>query len=317
MPHLMSQDDPPVAPLPPQLELLLDHADPTVIMTETEALALRFAPDIELEPLRRAFRLLRTIFAGEHPRYRASNTLYHNLHHATDTMLATARLLDGAALAGERWPGEVAILPLVAALYHDSGFIQETGDDEGSGAKYTLIHVRRSMDLLERHGVELGFTAKQVRDCRTVIHLTEVTLRVPDIQFPSPTVECMARITASADLIAQTAERVYLEKLLYLYHEMDEGRVPGFESEIDMLRKTPGFFHFLYDRLDHLLPEHPAWLFNHFSDRWGIDQNLYGAAMQRHLAYLRDVLSRGDPDPRIHLRRNGIAADARSRFPDG
>lgn len=37
------------------------------------------------------------------------------------------------------------------------------------------------------------------------------------------------------------ADRAYLAKLIYLYHEFREGGVAGYESELDLLKKTPTF----------------------------------------------------------------------------
>ena len=45
-----------------------------------------------------------------------------------------------------------------AALLHDAGYIQEEHDTEGAGSKYTVTHIRRSMDFMERYGSAFGFT---------------------------------------------------------------------------------------------------------------------------------------------------------------
>jgi len=46
---------------------------------------------------------------------------------------------------------QLAINLLNAALFHDTGYIQEKSDDEGTGAKYTSIHVKRSIQFLDKH----------------------------------------------------------------------------------------------------------------------------------------------------------------------
>ena len=44
----------------------------------------------------------------------------------------------------------------------------------------------------------------------------------------------------------------------------------------------------------------------HFSDRWGIDEDLYLTSIQRQRHYLNRILDMPGSDPRDHLKRSGI-----------
>ncbi len=297
-----------------QLDALLDHTDPQAVLAEAESILGRIAPGMDPHPVRRGLRLLLDIYQGRHPAYQACNTYFHDLRHCTDTFLATARLLHGAFLAGERWDERALWIGLISALFHDAGYIQEVGDKQGTGARYTLTHVRRSMAMVEGLRGELGMNAEDAALAGSVIELTEVTLRASDIDFPSDYAARLARVVSSADLLAQASERDYLEKLLYLYHEFEEGGVKGFDSELDLLQKTPGFFEFLFERLEHLAPPWEDWLDRHFLAAHGLEQNLYSVAIQRHQDYLKHIIRDPHQDPRAKLRRRAIVADVRWRY---
>lgn len=297
-----------------QLDSLLDHTNPAAVLQETESILRAISPKMDTGPVRQGLNLLLDIYQGRHPQYQACNTYFHDLRHATDTFLTTARLMHGAFLAGRRWDDRALWIGLVSALFHDAGYIQEVGDHQGTGAKHTLTHVPRSMAMVGQLRQELGMTPADVTVAQFTIQLTEVTLRAPDIDFPSAYEADLARIVSSADLLAQTAERNYPEKLLYLYHEFAEGGVEGFSSETDLLRKTPGFFEFLFERLHHLLPEWKDWLDRHFRTAWRQPQNLYSLAIERHHDYLEKITKNPAADPRLRLRRGRILGDVQRRY---
>ena len=63
----------------------------------------------------------------------------------------------------------------------------------------------------------------------------------------------------SADLLAQLADRLYLEKLLLLFMEFEEARLPEFETALELLQKTADFYDSVArKRLDEQLGGVPA-----------------------------------------------------------
>ena len=95
----------------------------------------------------------------------------------------------------------------------------------------------------------------------------------------------------AADLLAQMADRTYLEKLPLLYREFVEAGVAEFASELDLLSKTNDFYSSLArPRLQEDLDNVQRGLRSHFRVRWGIDRDLYAEAIDSNLSYLKKLL---------------------------
>jgi hypothetical protein len=207
-------------------------------------------------------------------------------------------------------------LGAVCAMFHDTGFIQEEDDTEGTGAKYTINHVPRSMNFLSRYGAQHGLTPEQIANGRTIILCTDLAVAIPSIDFPSAIVELMGKLLNAADLMAQMSEAIYLEKLLFLYHEFVEGKVNGFNGEVDLLRKTVGFYDIVLQRFEPLVDDFDRFLHRHFEARWQIDANPYQQSMIQQRNYLVEILNIPNADPRDHLRQPDIVAKVRQKYGD-
>ena len=105
----------------------------------------------------------------------------------------------------------------------------------------------------------------------------------------------------TADLLGQMADRAYLEKLLYLYREFQEGGIKGYESELDLLKKTTGFWAMTKKRFGEELSSVNEYVRSHFKARWNIDRDLYMEAIERSIAYLEFVLEHHESDYRDYL----------------
>lgn len=289
-----------------QLSDLVRMDAPEAVLTEVQIILKMIAPDFNTAAVNTAFTLAVSLYEGNFAGYRPCNTEYHNLRHTTDTFLAMTRQLHGAVLDGETFTDRQIILGLICILFHDAGYIQEEQDREGTGAKHTTSHVRRSMDFLKRHGSQLGLSAREVTAGRAIICCTDLAVDIAGIRFPSPKIELLGKIVGTADLLAQMADRAYLEKLLFLYKEFREARVNDYQSEVDLLRKTIGFYDFIAQRLKKPLDGTHRFLQPHFLSRWGINKDLYHEAIEKQKNYLRRILKIPDTNPLTHLRRDGI-----------
>ena len=238
---------------------LLEMESPDAVLDEVLVILGLLSPEFEIEPVVSAFHMVSRVYAGRHPLYRACNTHYHDLRHTMDAFLATARLVHGASLIGEDLGQRRILTALVAALFHDTGHIQEKEDNEGTGAKYTANHVRRSMEFLLRHGREHGLSDQEIAEGRTMILCTDIRVEITASLFSSSSVELLGRVLNAADLLAQMADRIYLEKLLFLYHEYKEGNTGNYESEVDLLRKTIGFYEYIERRLSPIMDRICTW----------------------------------------------------------
>ena len=110
----------------------------------------------------------------------------------------------------------------------------------------------------------------------------------------------------TADILAQMADRTYLEKLLFLYHEFKEANMGGYEGEVDLLRKTIDFYDFIAQHLETTLDATDQFMISHFASRWDIQTNLYQEAIEKQKDYLHQILGMRNSDPRDHLKRGEI-----------
>ena len=300
-----------------KLHDLVEIEEPEAVFEEVAIILKLISPGFEVKRVRSAFRMILRIYRGNHPFYRSCTTRYHDLRHTTDAFLATARLAHGAILNREEFHERDIIVALVAALFHDAGYIQDKDDTEGSGAKFTLYHVQRSREFLNRHGPEIGLAGEEIADGGIMMLCTDVTKGLPDSLFSSPAAELFGRLLNAADLMGQMADRIYLEKLLFLYHEYKEGGVGEYESEVDLIRKTPAFMDYMTQRIAPVAERVHRFMTAHFASRWGIAANLYQEAIERHKEYLGKILSNPEADPREFLNRYGLVKSVRALYGPG
>ena len=294
-----------------QLYNLIPIDSPQAVLDEVISIHALISPEFDTAPVTSAFNMTVNLYRGKYPGYRSCNTEYHDLNHTVETFLAMARLIHGAVLDGEIFTNSHITLGLITALLHDAGYIQEEHDQEGTGSKYTTTHVQRSMEFLERHGSELGLSYEEINAGRAIILCTDLAVDISSIVFTSVKVELLGKMLGSADLLAQMADRTYLEKLLFLYPEFKEAGVGDYESEVDLLQKTLGFYDFIAQRLKTTLDATDRFMNSHFRSRWEIKENLYRVAIENQRNYLKQILEIQDSDPRDHLRRGGIVAKIR------
>ena len=125
--------------------------------------------------------------------------------------------------------------------------------DFSNGAQFTLYHVSRSADFLRRYLPELGMSS-DVAVASMIVHFTGYEIDLDLIELDDPRDIICGHLIGTADLIAQMADRCYLEKCRdRLYKEFVVGGVavenaaPGefqvrYKSGKDLLIKTPQFY---------------------------------------------------------------------------
>ncbi|MEW6657827.1 MAG: hypothetical protein AB1424_04125 [Thermodesulfobacteriota bacterium] len=287
-------------------EDLIQMSDPQAVFQEVRHILSLINPHFDGAGLDRVFQDVVRLFRGDYPGYRQCNTWYHDLRHTTDCLLAMARLLHGGSLNGLSLPERDALLGLIAALLHDTGYLQATDDLEGSGAKYTLVHVPRSVAFMEKYFPQAGFSARDLNYCRCCVNCTGLEVMIKEIRFESALHQTVGRMLGTADLLGQMADRTYLERLPFLFWEFKEAKVPGYASELDLLRKTPAFWEFTKQRFASELGNVDRYMRDHFRVRWGLDRNLNRETIEDNIAYLKFILDNHESEYQRHLRRGGL-----------
>lgn len=286
-----------------QLSRLVDMKNPDKVMEEVGVILYMIFPDMDLGPLKRTFLDVLRLFRGDHPGYRACNVKYHDLQHTMDTLLAMMRLIHGATVMGRTFSRREITLGLASALLHDTGYLQTVDDDKGTGAKFTLTHINRSIDFMAMYFTERGFSDGDIAFCSAILKCTGLNVKIEEIPFLSPENEILGKILGTADLLGQMADRGYLEKLPHLFLEFKEGKVPGFKKELDLMRFTPKFYEMTRKRFESQLGSVDKYMGEHFRVRWNIEKDLYGIAIQKHIRYLAYLLENYPGNYKHYLRR--------------
>ena len=229
---------------------LLDIKDNNAIIKEVKFTTSLINPQFDFKYFDQAFLDVEELFGGHYAGYQKCNTNYHDLRHTMMVLLAMARLIHGACLGGIKFTDKEINLGLISALMHDTGYIQTSDDNFGTGAKYTLIHVKRSITFVQDYYADEEYFQEDLESFSDILNCTGLSTDIKKVTFSSASIEIMGKILGTADLLGQMAERFYLEKLIPLFHEFEEGKVSGFDSELDLLKKTTNFYDITKTRLE-------------------------------------------------------------------
>jgi len=286
-----------------QLAALIDMNSPKAVMAEIKKVFCYHYPSKIYTPVKKSMVHIMKLFAGKYPGYRACNTEYHDLSHTLDATLAAVRLMDGYNLQNTPLAPETAWHLLTASLLHDTGYIQETWDTDGSGAKYTSNHVERSVDFLKKNHRDFSIPEKEITTISNIIRCTGLSVDLNSITFDSEEDMIAGCILGSADLLGQMSDRAYLEKLIFLYREFREAGIGGFDTEFDILKKTISFYEITVKRLTGAYRNVSRFGQYHFARRFGYEGDLYGEAITRHIQYLQKILEDETTNFRHKLKR--------------
>jgi hypothetical protein len=223
-----------------------------------QVLFARVWPGASFAPIARAFNDFELAFTGRMPGYFGVDTVYHDQQHTLDVTLAMARLMAGHDLTHANTPRaldpERAAVGVCLALFHDIGYLRERGEAAQNGAEFTRNHVSRSARFMEYYLPTIGF-AHWTRITGEIVHFTgyEKSFEAIGQVVPDPRDIQLGHLLGTADMIAQMADRCYLEKCRdRLYPEFVLGGVAlpvapngdrgvKYASGLDLLRQTPGF----------------------------------------------------------------------------
>jgi hypothetical protein len=289
-----------------QMANLVKMESPQAVLDEAIRLVTRFSAGSDPLAIRSAFDQTVSLYQGDWEHTKGCNTDYHDLKHVTDCFLAMVRLFHGASETGIYFSPRQVQQGVVAALLHDTGYLQNSDDTVGTGAKYTACHVRRSMDFLQQHFATFGLQEREIHASMAMIHCTDLNCDLASVPFPDKDTEQIGKMLATADILAQMADRTYLEKLLFLFYELDEARIDDFEDELDLIHQSKDFYIRMADRFETQLSSSNRLMIHHFRARWEIDEDLYQKAIDNQRAYLTNILAAADDDPRDRLRRSRI-----------
>lgn len=290
-----------------QLSQLVDMTDPEAVLKEVLHLSTLINPGFDQGVFTQTFRDIQQLFDGNYPGYQACNTSYHDFVHTYEVTLAMSRLMHGAFATGMGFSSREVQVGMTAALMHDTGYIQEIADCAGTGAKYTLIHIARSVEFLREYcRRRCSSSEEEMKNFADILFCTGLSVKIDEIEFSSDGTAMLGKMLGTADLLGQMADRLYLEKLLFLYREFAEGGLPQFADERDLLQKTVGFYELSQQRFTGEFSGVRGYMIHHFRKRWNIDRDLYQESIQRNIDYLKNILDNHREDFTGQLKRGNL-----------
>lgn len=271
----------------------------------------------EMPAIATAFEVFTDLYTGDLKGYVGCDTWYHDAQHSLDCTLAFARLANGferSAAASDRLGGHRIALGTIAALFHDAGYIRKTSDKAVNGAEFTRSHVGRSGEFLHEflRGAGLAEDAEMVSQ---LVHFTGYELALDAIAVHDRKDRRVGFMLGTADVMAQTSDRCYLEKCRdFLYREFEicgmagsqqSGKpAPIYQSPEHLLRLTAGFNHKLWsDRLDGYFQGVHKFMAAHF-----LNSDPYTENIQQHLHRVELLCAENQLDA-LRLRPRAIRAD--------
>jgi hypothetical protein len=232
------------------------------------------------------------VFSGAHPGFQASTTKYHNLRHTQSVVLATVRLFHGLMLDHHRFPPHLIEQCILCAYFHDTGLLLQTSETADSGASYTKFHEERSIRFLN-HYLSSHKAPENLREnCATIIKFTNLRINPNTLPISSEEARLSGQILGSADILAQMANRCYLECLPLLFQEHQTGGIQEHASALDLMKHTATFFQNVIEkRLREVFGNIAQSMRTHFLHRWQLDQDLYQLNISKNITYLNRIVA--------------------------
>ena len=277
----------------------VDTTDHAAVNREVGRIFLELFPSADSRRIEHCFSDILQLYLGNHPRYRACDTAYHDIQHVLEVALAMARLMDGYERSrqhSEAIGPRLFTFGVTLALLHDIGYLRHVNDSRhDNGAQYTRTHVTRGARFVQGYMTEIGM-GDLAPVASELIHFTGYERTTARIRVPDLRMRMLGHMLGTADIIAQMADRCYLEKCRdRLFPEFVQGGLAAdgstanpanvlFKSVEDLSTRTPRFYEGATNRLNEQLGGAYRYAENHFSG-----QNLYLEEMQKNVRYAQVV----------------------------
>ncbi len=259
-------------------------------LDEILALASQICPEADCTLIRHVHKDVSAIFSGRYPGFEASITEYHNLRHTHSVVLATIRLFHGLYHENNRLPHDLILQGLLSAYFHDSGMLPQSMDEVENDTGYTIHHEKRSIAILDLYLKSNNFPEEYRTNCATIIKYTMLDWEAEHDTVSDGELRLCGQVVGTSDLLAQMADRYYVESLPLLFQEHRNSGIDRHTSAIDLMRSTLKFHEqVIKRRLDQTLGNLAPAMRTHFRIRWQIDSNIYLDNINLNLEYLRKI----------------------------
>jgi hypothetical protein len=192
------------------------------------------------------------LFEGLDPAYQPMDTAYHDISHTLQATLCLSELLSNRHY--EKAEPQISAhdfkRTLLAILFHDIGYLKTRDDTEGTGAKYTNVHEKRSAKVAREYLQGRGWPEDDIVFVQNLISATGPLADLTEIPFRTEIERAMGQAVCSSDYVGQMSDPSYPDKLSVLFQEFEECFLyqgmprsewpfPSYEA---LLRGTPDFW---------------------------------------------------------------------------
>ncbi len=299
------------SPMLAEINDLFKNDDPKIVWEKVVDIIRRMSPDYRFTLVQSVFEDVLRLFRGDYPGYGPIKTLYHDLAHTLEVLICGVRLMHGVHVSGDRLTDDEITLIILAILMHDVGYAQRKGEESGTGAQHTQKHVERGIEFMRQYFLKHRLSASIPVAVTAMILGTEHNRPFAQVCFNDDRSRMLGRIVATADITGQMADRVYLEKLLFLYLEFREAHFGSYQSMYDLLCQTNRFYEMTREKLDGALGGIYKKFEFHFKDTIGVGNNYYLEAIEKNMVYLSKVVAQNEAELFSMLKRNGIVEKSR------
>jgi hypothetical protein len=235
------------------MQPVIDTRQPRLVQAEIHAANLAMFPDADKEFIATIFGWALDCFEGRYLDYQPIDAHYHDMEHTLQGALCMSQLLWNRhdTNAEPRLTRRMFELGMLAILMHDTGYLKKKGDTEGTGAKYTLTHVDRSIQFAGELMLGHDYSIEDILAVQNMIRCTGVNVKLDTIEFQDDLERIVGFALGTSDLLGQMAAADYVDKLPILYSEFaeaaryNEGKMKAggfFASADDLMQKTPMFW---------------------------------------------------------------------------
>lgn len=277
----------------------VDTTDARAVAQEVQTVYVQMFPEGDMLFVPRVFGWINDCFFGNYKGYQPIDARYHDLDHTLIVTLCMTRILWRRHTLGIQppLPRRLFELGLIAILFHDTGYLKTVDDVEGTGAKYTFIHVDRSADFARTFLENKCYSRADTDAITHMIHCTGVSLDLSQIPFADDMERMVGHALGTGDLLGQMAAEDYVDKLPELYLEFEESARANpdkvspagtFSSAEDLLRKTPIFWdRFVLPKLENDFSGCYRWLNDPYPD----GQNEYFVRIHANIDKVKQILA--------------------------
>ncbi len=259
---------------------------------ECEMIFAEINPEMRLDFLKQVHDDVRDIFLGSYPGFQVSLSKYHNFDHTCSTSLAVVRLFHGLILEGETIFGTTLEQGVVSALFHDIGWLPRKNNKAQFPVGSQGKHEERSIRFMTQYLKQKGCSSDYCDACGVMIQCTNLAVQPEMLKFKDEANRLGGYVVGSADILAQMADRCYLEKLPFLYREQQYSKQFQFQTPFELLQRTAEFYSItVMERLEKTFNNVYLAMRSHFRKRWQLNKDLYSENILKNIDYLKKVIN--------------------------